>query len=431
MQQLIPRTLRLWENVSSNLAKATVISRFQGMTKGHLTLRVNGEPRSYSFGYGNKVKAEILVKNDRFFSRFWNEGETGFGESYVEGDWDSPDLAQVIRWFFLNVGKIESVVRSDDKNSPLLQFMVGLRYIHDVIAAKPFPVAASRASGYDLQRPFFALMLDEGLNNSGALYSAQDNETLEHAQLRKHRAIAQELHIRPGDRILELGCGWGSFAVYLAQNYDCHVTAVTVSEEQFQYLSARIDEYDLGTKIQPVHSDYHRVQGVYDRIASIEFIDTIEPLQLSDFFRRCDLWLKPHGNMVHQLLLSPESRIPSETADERNPLTIAPGLMTPSLSQLVKAMGTSSDFSIRNLRDTGLSYSSTLHVWVSNFTRNLEAVRSLGFDERFIRNWHYYLSYAEAAFEHGLVTSALVTLNRTHERNSVAAETSFYKLHIS
>lgn len=421
MEQLIPRTLRLWENVSSNLSKSAVFTRFQTMTKGHLTLRLKNDKASYSFGYGNKVKAEILIENERFFQRFWSDGELGFGESYVEGDWNSPDLAQVIRWFFLNVDKIETVVRPEDASSPFMQFMVGLRYIQDVIGTKPPSLAETWASRYDLERPFFSLMLDSKLNNSGALFAK--NDSLDEAQTRKHRKIARELRIRPGAQILELGCGWGSFAIFLAQNFDCYVTAVTVAEEQHQYLKGKIKELGLESRVHALHADYRMVEGVYDRIVSIELLDTLEPSLLSDFFHRCDLWLKPSGVMVHQLLLRPENRLRSEAHEEWNQKHIAPGITTPSLSHLLEAMGEHTEFCVRNLRDTGLSYSKTLHVWTENFVKNLDAVRALGFDETFIRSWHYYLSYAEAAFEHGLMTSAQLTLTRAIERSQETLET--------
>ena len=421
MEQLIPRTLRLWENVSLNLSKSAVFSQFHSMTKGHLTLRLGKDKETYSFGYGNKVKAEILIENERFFNRFWSDGEMGFGESYVEGDWNSPDLAQVIRWFFLNVDKIEAVVRPEDASDPFMQFMLGLRYIQDVMGTKARSLAETWASRYDLERPFFSLMLDSNLNNSGAIFTK--NDSLDEAQARKHRKIARELRIRPGSQILELGCGWGSFAVFLAQNFDCHVTAVTVAEEQYQFLQKQIKDLNLTDRVTAIHADYRMVKGVYDRIVSIELVDTIEPSLLSDFFHRCDLWLKPNGIMVHQLLLSPEHRHKAESQGDWNQKHIAPAITTPSLSHLLEAMGERTEFCIRKLTDTGLSYSKTLHFWTENFVRNLDAVRALGFDEKFIRSWHYYLAYAEAAFEHGIMSSAQLTMSRAIERSQEFMET--------
>lgn len=424
MEQLIPRTLRRWESYQSNLAKSAVFSQFQNMTKGHLSLQLKGDPVTYSFGYGKKVRAEIHIENERFFSRFWSNGELGFGESYVEGDWNSPDLSQVIRWFLLNVDKVDAFVRPEDVDSAFMQFMRGVRYIQEVINHGRAPgYKETWASQYELERPFFTLMLDPLLNNSGALFAR--NDTLEEAQLRKQRKIGRELRIKAGSRILELGCGWGSLAIYLAQSFDCHVTAVTLAEEQYLYLRRQVEVLGLKDRIQCVHADYRSVVGLYDRIVSIELVDTLAASQLSEFFRLCDRWLKPHGIMVHQLLLTPEAfRSDISARNEWNQTYISPGILTPSLSQLLTAMNEDSAFCIRNMRDIGLSYSKTLAAWTQNFKDNLPAVRALGFDERFIRSWRYYLSYAEAAFDHGLLTAAQLTISRATQRTQEVFQSS-------
>ncbi len=416
MDQLIPRTLRRWESYQSNLSKLAVFSQFQCMTKGQLKLTVKNDPQSYSFGYGQKVKAEILVENERFFSRFWSNGELGFGESYVDGDWNSPDLAQVIRWFFLNAEKVDSFVTPPGQASAFLHFMLGIKAIQEAInTTRPLGNIESWASRYELERPFFRLMLDDRMNNSGALFAKSD--TLEQAQARKQKQIARELRLKPGQQVLELGCGWGSFAIYLAQNHDCHVTAVTLSEEQALYLKQRIFELDLERKITCLHADYRSVRGNFDRIVSIELIDTLDAAQLDGFFRLCDLWLKPQGLMVHQLLLSPEGyRAEDAAGGEWKQKYISPGILTPSLGQVIGAMNKDAAFSVRHMKDIGLSYSRTLAAWTQNFNANRDAVRSLGFDERFIRSWQYYLSYAEAAFDHGLLTAAQITMSRATQR---------------
>lgn len=417
MEQLIPRTLRRWESYQSNLAKSAVFSQFQSMTKGHIELRLKNDPITYSFGYGKKVRGMIEVENDRFFSRFWSNGELGFGESYVDGDWNSPELSKVIRWFFLNVDKVDAFVRPEEVDNSFMQFMVGIRYIQTVINhAKPLPSMGNWASRYELERPFFELMLDPSLNNSGAIFNK--DETLESAQIRKQKKIARELQIKAGSRILELGCGWGSFAIYLALNYDCHVTAVTLAEEQYEYVKLRVKQLGISDRVNVVHADYRNVSGLFDRIVSIELIDTIEAGQLNDFFSLCDRWLKPQGIMVHQLLLTPESyRADLLKRNEWNQKYISPGILTPSLSELLSSMSENSSFCIRNLKDIGLSYSKTLEAWTANFKENIQKVRALGFDEAFIRSWEYYLSYAEAAFDYGLLTAAQITISRATERS--------------
>lgn len=421
MEQLIPRTLRRWENYQTNLAKSLVFAQFQNMTKGHISLRIRGDSTPYSFGYGNRVKAQVTIENERFFSRFWSNGELGFGESYVDGDWNSPDLAQVIRWFFLNVEQIEAFVRPSEAESPFMQFMLGMRYIQDVInyRARPLGTAEAFASHYDLEQPFFALMLDRHLNNSGAIFGK--NETLEQAQLRKMKRLARELRIKPGSQVLELGCGFGGFAVYLAEHYDCHVTAVTLSEEQARSLGKTIKDRALGSRVTAKHADFRTVEGLFDRIISVELIDTLDDHQLVKFFRLCDTWLSPQGLMVHQLLLTPEAMTlgaQGTKSNEWNQKFISPGITTPCLSKVLTAMNTDSAFCIRNLKDIGLSYSKTLAAWTTNFETNRDAVKALGFDERFIRTWHYYLSYAEAAFNHGLLTAAQITMSRPTQRRS-------------
>ncbi len=414
MEQLIPRSLRIWENVSSNLARSVVFSQFQSMTKGHLTLKIQGDSSVYSFGYGNKIKAEIEVKNDRFFQRFWADGELGFGESYVAGDWESPDLSQVIRWFFLNGDKIEATLKLDESPSPFLHLLLGVQYLQGATQSKAGASRANWASRYELERPFYSLMLDENLNNSGAYFD--ENDSLAEAQVRKYRAIAQELRIFPGCKILELGCGWGGFALYLAKHFDCHVTAVTLSQEQTEFLKQKVSSFGYEHKITVLHSDYRRVEGRFDRIVSIEMIDLLETSELSGFFERCDKWLNPGGVMVHQLLLSPEFKKTGGSKESFQNKHITLGLKRPSLRQILAAMGETSDFCLRHLEDRGQSYSKTLHNWSQNFRNNLDQVASLGFDQTFTRSWQYYLAYAEAAFEQGLMTSVQLTLSRSMER---------------
>jgi cyclopropane-fatty-acyl-phospholipid synthase len=417
MEQLIPRTLRRWESYQSNLAKSAVFSQFQSMTKGHIELRLKNDPTTYSFGYGKKVRGFMEIENERFFSRFWSNGELGFGESYVDGDWNSPELSKVIGWFFLNVDKVDAFVHPEEVDNSFMQFMLGLRYIQTVINHnKTLPSMGNWASRYELERPFFELMLDSSLTNSGAIF--EQSESLEAAQKRKRDTIASELQIKTGSRILELGCGWGSFALYLATHYDCHVTAVTLSEEQSEYLKLRVKQLGISDRVDVLYADYRNVTGLFDRIVSIELIDTIEASQLKNFFSLCDRWLKPQGIMVHQLLLTPEAyRHDLLQRNEWNQKYISPGILTPSLSALVSAMSETSSFCIRNLSDIGLSYSKTLEAWTSNFKENIQRVRSLGFDEAFIRGWQYYLAYAEAAFDHGLLTAAQITITRATERS--------------
>ncbi len=414
MEQLIPRTLKRWESYQSNLYKSAVLAKFQGMTRGHLTLSCQNDSMTYSFGYGQKISASMDVRNERFFTRFLRQGELGFGESYVDGDWDAPDLVQVIRWFFLNMDHLESLARIDLDDQPLFQFLQGLQRVQNVInRSVPHGFTNALAGTYVLERPFFALMLDSSLTNSGAIFA--EGETLEEAQLRKQRRIAQELQIQAGDHILELGSGWGSLAFYLALCFPCKVTTLTISEEQHRFICERVRELRLENRVYPLLLDYKSMNGKFDRIVSVEMVDLLPSCELPHFFARCDALLKPQGIAVLQLLLSPERfRADSHPGSQWIHKYISPGTATPTLQQLVEAMNET--FSLRRFEDLGLSYAKTLEAWRERFESKLAEVKNLGFDETFIRSWRYYLAYAQAAFGYGLLTAAQITLTRPTQR---------------
>ena len=276
MEELIPRTLKRWESYQTSLYKSAVLAKFQSMTRGHLTLRVRGDAHAYSFGFGKKVEAEMEVLNERFFMRFMKHGELGFGESFVEGDWDSPNLVALIRWFLLNIDQLDALGLVESGDHPLFQFLQGIQQIQAMLhGARPVGgFTDSLAARYELERAFFALMLDPTLTNSSAIFEGQEN--LEAAQLRKNRRIAQELKIRPGDHILELGAGWGSLSLYLALCFPCKITAVTISEEQHHYLQQKISQMGLEQRVFPYLLDYRSVKGSFDRIVSVELIDALD-----------------------------------------------------------------------------------------------------------------------------------------------------------
>lgn len=416
MEQLIPRTLKRLESYQTNLYKSAVLSKFQNMTRGHLTLRIQGEAAPFSFGFGQKVRAAMDVKNERFFMRFLRQGELGFGESYVDGDWDSPDLVSLIRWFLLNMDQLDALATHEQNDQALFQFLQGIEQIQSLInKARPEGFADAIASHYELERPFFALMLDPSLSNSGALF--EEGDSLEQAQHRKQRRIAQELQIQPGDHVLELGSGWGSLSLYLALCYPCRVTALTISEEQFQFLNRRVRELGLEDRVFPQLLDYRSLRGSFDRIVSVELIDALESTELAAFFTQCDQLLKPHGIMVHQFLLCPERfRSEAHAGGAWIRKYISPGASTPSLAQVIKAMNERASFCVRRFEDIGLSYVKTLEAWRKSFEEHLPEVQALGFDATFIRSWRYYLAYAEAAFAHGLLTAAQITMTRPTQR---------------
>jgi len=409
MESVIPRTLKRFESYQAQLYKANILSRFQKMTRGQLRLEIDGDSHRYSFGLGNRVKAHLRIKDERFFARFVRQGEVGFGESYVDGDWDSEDLVALMRWFIINIKEDQTF--DFDKESTLFQVLATLYQLQSLFGSvERYSTFDQNISyRYDLDRRFFANFLDESLTYSAALFDQTDN--LEHAQLLKNRRIGQQLRLQPDDHVLEIGCGWGSLTLYLALTYPCKVTAVTVSEEQFHYIKARVNELNLQDRIFPKLMDFRDVQGTYDRIVSVELIDSLVAQDLPTFFQACRSLLRNPGLMLHQVLLKPESSgIPQH--GEWVEKYITPGSLTPTLSELLRAANHYAEFNIMELHDMGPDYALTLRHWFERFQSHKLQIRQLGYDDAFIRTWEYYLAYVHAAFDLGILSCAQITMAR-------------------
>lgn len=409
MDQVIPKTLRRIETYQSSLYKNGVLSRFQKMNKGHLKLEIVGDNHNYSFGLGKKIQAHIRVKNNDFFQKLLKSGDVGFGESYVEGDWESDDLVELMKWFLINN---ENPDKQNHLEDSLFLFLESVHKMQNFLHQDRYSSFDKNISfRYDLGETFFSQWLDESLTYSSALFQGQDL-CLEEAQRLKNKRIAEQLKIQRGDNILELGCGWGSLSLYLALSYDCKVTAVTVSEEQHKYLSARVEELGLQDKIIPKLMDFRKITGRFHHIVSVELLDSLVETDLKEFFKVCNKALKRNGRMVHQVILCPESMRMENGMGEWVQKHLAPGALTPSLSQLCLAASKDTEFKLINLQDMGPDYALTFSHWREKFLLNENKLQNSGYDEKFLRTWEYFLAYAEAANMMGAMTCAQITMQR-------------------
>jgi len=366
--------------------------------------------------------ARIHVKSNRFFKRCVLFGDIGFGESFSEGEWETDSVTKVIRWMILNWEHNPGISGSRVKSLAIgiLKFFNRLQHLlrdNDLSGS-----VKNISAHYDLGNSFFESFLDPSLTYSCGDFS-QGASSLEEAQKAKFDRLAQSLQIKPEDRVLEIGSGWGAFAIHLAKSYKARVTTITVSREQFNKVQSRIREENLSDRVEVKFLDYRDVQGRFDKIVSIEMIEAVGHRHLPSFFAIAEQALKPHGLMGLQVITSADSRYEKLLGGvDWIQKHIFPGSLLPSIGALIDASRKSSKLQMFSLHDMGANYPRTLSSWRDRFNSNREKIKSLGFDDRFIRAWNYYFGYCEAAFaeRHISVVQMIYTRPNNSEINPSA-----------
>jgi cyclopropane-fatty-acyl-phospholipid synthase len=325
-------------------------------------------------------------------------GDVGFGESYVEGEWDTPDIERVIAWFLLNTDNSPAQPGSGAK-SALINLLRGWNRLQHL--ARPNSLRTSRrniAEHYDLGNDFYRIWLDPTMTYSSALFT-DAGQTLEEAQVEKYDALCRNLRLRAADHVLEIGGGWGGFAEHAAKKYGCRITTVTISRAQCDHARERMQRAGLAERVEVRLQDYRRIEGRFDKIVSIEMMEALGDKYLETFTARVHALLAPDGLAGFQYITVPDCRHDElKRGVDWIQRHIFPGSLLLSVGRVNQALNRTGDLFLHALADHGLSYARTLRLWRDAFNRNLESVRALGFDERFIRKWNYYLSYCEAAF---------------------------------
>jgi len=376
-----------------------VVKALCKMTKGFLQLSLpSGE--SISIGDQNaKISATLEIKDARFFKCVVLYGDIGFGEAYVEGLWETRNITDVIKWIILNIENAPSVSGSKIKNLGLNLFKWFNKFYHQNRENSITGSQKNIAEHYDLNNDFFATFLDPSMTYSSA-YFKTPSLSLAQAQDEKYRRLCEQLHLKSTDHVLEIGSGWGANAIFMAKNYGCRVTSVTISKEQQKLAQQRIAAEGLSEKVEVVIQDYRNIEGSFDKIVSVEMLEAVGHDYLETYFAKCDEVLKPNGILAFQVITSPDSRYEQlKKGVDWIQKHIFPGSLLPSVAELNKAINNTSELTLVDLKDLGLDYAKTLNLWFDAFNQKLTDVKALGFDDRFIRKWNYYLNYCEAAFE--------------------------------
>lgn len=346
----------------------------------------------------DKSHADLSVVNPKFYERSVLYGAIGFAESFIDGEWTTNDLTKVIEWFIYN--NEDSTVLEESKNKSLfINPLLMLNRAGHLLRDNTLRMSKKNIEEhYDLGNEFFKLILDETMTYSSAIFE-NELETLTQAQRRKVERLCQQLRLNADDEVLEIGCGWGFFAVHAARTYGCKIRCVTLSEQQFEFVSSLIRREQLESLITVEICDFRNVKGKYSKIVSIEMVEALGDSKLDVFFECCDRLLDKNGLLAIQMITTPDCRYDVlKNGVDFIQKHIFPGSQLLSVERTLKALNKCSTLHLIDLYDFAASYAWTLKTWRENFLRNLNQVERLGFDARFIRKWIYYFCYCEAAF---------------------------------
>lgn len=398
------------------LAKNIFLRSLERLRGGSLELIAGG--RASNFGEpGGLLHAKVLVHQDRFFPRALLGGNVAIGESWMDGDWSSPDLVAVIRLAVRNLALLE---QQNGLLSSLRRGFDALRH-----RRRRNSVAGSRRNikaHYDLSNEFFALFLDRSMMYSCALYETESS-SLEDAQFHKLDTICRKLRLGPNDHVLEIGTGWGGFAEHAARHYGCRVTTTTISRRQHDYARERFGSIPEGELIELLQEDYRNLRGQYDKIVSIEMFEAVGLSYYDEFFRACDRLLRPTGSMLLQTITINEQAFPAyHRRSDWIQKYIFPGAELTSLSEILRSLARATSLGLYHAEDIGTHYARTLAEWRKRFHNAVDGVRAQGFDDRFLRMWDYYLAYCEGAFLERHIGDFQLLLTKTHSPRTLFGE---------
>ncbi|MFK7829668.1 MAG: class I SAM-dependent methyltransferase [Congregibacter sp.] len=342
--------------------------------------------------------AEIVIHNRDAFGKVLMGGTIAAGEAYIDGDWSSPDLTEVTRLFSANMESMNSMEANQHWYTK-----IALRIAHAMNRNTHTGSKRNISAHYDLGNDFFSLFLDPTMMYSAAVFEQADS-TLNEAAVAKLDEICRQLELTPSDHLLEIGTGWGGMAIHAATHYGCKVTTTTISQEQFDYASARVKELGLQDQVTLLCEDYRALTGEYDKLVSIEMIEAVGHNFYSSYFQCCSKLLKPHGKMVIQAITITDSRYESARRDvDFIKRYIFPGGCLPSLGVIAKHISRDTNLQMVHLRDITQDYAQTLAQWRERFENKLDTVREMGFDDRFIRMWEFYFCYCEGGFRERII----------------------------
>ena len=376
----------------ASLFKRAIIKKFKSLKVGYIRLDDGSE--SHSFGDpDSNIKTSVTIISDEFYLLLGSRGLLGVAEAYSTGYWKADDLVKLIQIVVQNkevMGQLES---GWSKIFKPINALIHLRRKNSLSGSKKNILAH-----YDLSNDFYRLWLDDTMTYSCAFFK-DSSTSLEDASIEKLDRICRKLKLCSDDSVLEIGTGWGSFAIHAASKYGCKVTSTTISDAQYNYAVSKVRDANLSDKISILKEDYRQLSGKYDKIVSIEMIEAVGHEYVPIYFKKVSELLKDDGFFALQGITYNDQGfdVYKHNVDFIKKY-IFPGSCLISISQVVDSMKQYTDLSIAHLEDITMHYAKTLRIWRDNFLAQTESVRGLGFSQEFINMWEFYFVYCEAGF---------------------------------
>ncbi len=387
------------------LAKHLVFRLLGGLKFGQIEIKdVEGR---WTFGTDGTLAAHITVRDSSFYRRVVFGGSIGAGEAYIDHLWDVDDLAVLSRIMVLNMDLLDRMERGLGRILQLFRLLG-----HAVNNNSRKGSKRNILAHYDLGNEMYRAFLDPTMMYSSAIYP-KASSTLEEATYHKLEIICKKLDLQPTDRVIEIGSGWGGFAIHAARNYGCHVTTTTISDAQYTEAKSRIAAAGLADRINLLQVDYRDLHGSFNKLVSIEMIEAVGQKYLPTFFKKCGELLTDNGTMLLQSITIRDNKYEqyARSVDfiQRH---IFPGGHIPSVTKMVTLLTEKTDMVVRSLEDFGLDYARTLRDWRWRFAKAFPSLRDDGYDERFRRLWEYYLCYCEGGFQERSISVVHLVANR-------------------
>ncbi len=393
------------------VARGLVCALLERIESGQLTLVENGQRRIFGAG---SPQATVVIRDPRVWPAMIRGGK-GLAETYVDGLWDSPDVTAVIEVAARNLDGI------DEWRRRLTPVRAPYQRAKALLARNtPRRSRTDIAAHYDLGNDLFGLMLDETMMYSSAIFERRDM-TLEEASRAKLDRICDKLDLQPSDHVLEIGTGWGGFALHAAATRGCRVTTTTLSREQRELALERVREAGLEDRVTILLEDYRELTGVYDKLVSIEMIEAVGWKDFGTFFARCSQLLRPDGVMALQAITIDDRLYDVEKAQRSfmNSLIFPNGCL-PSVEVIARSVARHGNLRVVDLEDITPHYAETLRRWRANVEAHADRLEGMGYDERFQRLWRLYLSFCEAGFTERRIGNVQIVLGKPRWRGHLA-----------